>query len=226
MHKGYKCLDIFTRRIYISRDVVFDETVFPFADLHSNAGARLKTEINLLPSTLLPLSNFDNMGHCQTTDLLLSNNPTIATNVETSQDADNDVQVTGTISPSVASLAAPQPAVEHIQPVATPPIAPPAAYKRQPQAKKATEYNPATDEGSDSSSLIPEVSVVPISASESAPIPETTIYTDQRPCTRLRDGTTTRVKYGCFTSTGSLKVSLRHLMTQIGNLQWMLSMRL
>jgi hypothetical protein len=30
-------------------------------------------------------------GHCQTTDLLLSNNPTIATNVKSSQDEDNDV---------------------------------------------------------------------------------------------------------------------------------------
>jgi histone deacetylase 1/2 len=31
MHKGYKCLDRRTGRIYISRDVIFDETVFPFA---------------------------------------------------------------------------------------------------------------------------------------------------------------------------------------------------
>jgi hypothetical protein len=139
MHKGYKCLDIFTERIYISRDVVFDEVVFPFAGLHSNAGARLRTEINLLPSTLLPSSNFNNRGRCQTTDLLLSNNPTIATdvepsqdaatNVEPSQDADNDVQVTCTISPSVAGLAAPQTAVEHIRPAATPPITPLAAVQ-------------------------------------------------------------------------------------------------
>jgi hypothetical protein len=49
MHKGYKCLDISTGRIYISRDVVFDETVFPFASLHPNAGARLCAEILLLP---------------------------------------------------------------------------------------------------------------------------------------------------------------------------------
>jgi hypothetical protein len=100
-----------------------------------------------LPSTLLPSSNFDDRGHCQTTDLLLSNNPTIATNVESSQDEDNDVQVTGTISSLVAGLAAPQPGVEHIQQAATPPIAPLAAvqntreyitYKHQPRAKKVT----------------------------------------------------------------------------------------
>lgn len=31
IHKGYKCLDRTTGRIYISRDVVFDESCFPFA---------------------------------------------------------------------------------------------------------------------------------------------------------------------------------------------------
>jgi histone deacetylase 1/2 len=39
MHKGFKCLNISTGHIYISRDVVFDETCFPFGDLHSNTGA-------------------------------------------------------------------------------------------------------------------------------------------------------------------------------------------
>lgn len=31
MHKGYKCLDHSTGRIYISHDVIFDESVFPFS---------------------------------------------------------------------------------------------------------------------------------------------------------------------------------------------------
>jgi hypothetical protein len=30
MHKGYKCLEASTSRVYISRDVIFDEEVFPF----------------------------------------------------------------------------------------------------------------------------------------------------------------------------------------------------
>ena len=51
-HKGVKCLDVSTGRVYISRDVVFDETKFPFADLHANAGALLRKEILLLPPHL------------------------------------------------------------------------------------------------------------------------------------------------------------------------------
>jgi histone deacetylase 1/2 len=56
LHKGYKCLDISTGRVYISHDIVFDETVFPFSSLHSNASARLHDEINLLPLSLQPLN--------------------------------------------------------------------------------------------------------------------------------------------------------------------------
>jgi histone deacetylase 1/2 len=52
LHKGFKCLDISSVRIYISRDVTFDENVFPFSRLHSNAGARLRSEILLLPPFL------------------------------------------------------------------------------------------------------------------------------------------------------------------------------
>jgi hypothetical protein len=60
MHKGYKCLDISTGRLYIFYDIVFDESVFPFASLHSNAGARLHDKINLLPLNLQP---FNLHGH-------------------------------------------------------------------------------------------------------------------------------------------------------------------
>jgi histone deacetylase 1/2 len=37
LHKGYKCLHIPTNRTYISRDVVFDETVFPFSQISSDS---------------------------------------------------------------------------------------------------------------------------------------------------------------------------------------------
>jgi hypothetical protein len=54
LHKGYMCLDSQTGRIYVSRDVVFDEDVFPFANLHPNAGTQLCSEIPLLHPMLLP----------------------------------------------------------------------------------------------------------------------------------------------------------------------------
>lgn len=60
IHKGFKCLDVSEGRVYISRDVVFDETEFPFAALHPNAGARLRSEILLLPDHLTNLSGGTN----------------------------------------------------------------------------------------------------------------------------------------------------------------------
>jgi hypothetical protein len=53
-HKGVKCLDVSTGRVYISRDVVFDESIFPFESLHPNAGALLRKEILLLPDNIFP----------------------------------------------------------------------------------------------------------------------------------------------------------------------------
>jgi hypothetical protein len=51
LHKGFKCLDISKGRIYIYRDVIFDENIFPFATLNPNAGARYHSDVLLLPST-------------------------------------------------------------------------------------------------------------------------------------------------------------------------------
>ena len=68
--KGVKCLDVSTGCVYISRDVVFDETVFPFAQLHPNAGALLQKEILLLPSHLTGRDNGDVLD---TDDQLLTN---------------------------------------------------------------------------------------------------------------------------------------------------------
>jgi hypothetical protein len=62
LHKGFRCLDINSGQVYISRDVIFDETIFPFAKLHANAGQRLRSEILLLPSHPLNPSQFDHGG--------------------------------------------------------------------------------------------------------------------------------------------------------------------
>jgi hypothetical protein len=70
-NKGFKCLDISSGRIYISQDVIFDENIFPFSRLHSNAGARLRSAI-LLPFSLRnpedesvgdPVFNAENTNH-------------------------------------------------------------------------------------------------------------------------------------------------------------------
>jgi hypothetical protein len=53
-------LDVSTGPIYISRDVVFDESIFPFDKLHPNAGVRLWSEILLLPPSLIPPESLHN----------------------------------------------------------------------------------------------------------------------------------------------------------------------
>jgi hypothetical protein len=68
--KGYKYLDISTGRVYISCDVIFNENVFPFAALHSNAGARYTADVLLLDDAFpqanidLSVSNFPTNQRC------------------------------------------------------------------------------------------------------------------------------------------------------------------
>jgi hypothetical protein len=62
-HKGVKCLDVSTSRVFISCDVVFDENIFPFASLHPNAGRCLREEIMLLSETASPSSSDDRGVH-------------------------------------------------------------------------------------------------------------------------------------------------------------------
>jgi hypothetical protein len=55
MHEGFKCSNAATDHIYVSRDVIFDETVFPFASMHSNAGARYHSAVLLEPLGIVQL---------------------------------------------------------------------------------------------------------------------------------------------------------------------------
>jgi hypothetical protein len=78
LHKGYKCQDPAQGRVYISRDVVFDETIFPFASMHPNAGARLGAELSILPNILLnPSTNIGDVNvHDQPVSSPMSTNAT------------------------------------------------------------------------------------------------------------------------------------------------------
>jgi histone deacetylase 1/2 len=64
IHKGFKCLEPSSGRVYVSCDVVFDETIFPFASLHPNVGACLRKEIELLPDVLKNSSSEFGMQLC------------------------------------------------------------------------------------------------------------------------------------------------------------------
>jgi len=61
-HKGYKCLDRSTKRIYISRDVIFDENVFPFEKLNSKSSIQTKNSHQpaLLPTFVKPVPYTEN----------------------------------------------------------------------------------------------------------------------------------------------------------------------
>jgi hypothetical protein len=75
MHKDFKCLDVAEGRVYISRDVVFDETVYPFSKLNHNAGSRLRSKILLLPPQSQP-SHLPSHGE-EILDLSSANGPVI-----------------------------------------------------------------------------------------------------------------------------------------------------
>lgn len=80
-YKGFMCLDPSTGRVYISRDVTFDENVFPFAQLHPNAGQRLRCDVSLLPSSLIDLEVLQLVDHL-TNDSNVSANPSVEVSEE------------------------------------------------------------------------------------------------------------------------------------------------
>jgi hypothetical protein len=63
LHKGYKCLHIPTSCVYISRDVVFDETIFPFSNLpeHTSSTSPIDVSALLIPSPTSLASHCDNV---------------------------------------------------------------------------------------------------------------------------------------------------------------------
>jgi hypothetical protein len=70
MHKGFKCLDISSGCIYISRDVIFDKNVCPFASLHTNVGTRYHSDILFFPSNSSGDNDFANMTNAPALSIL------------------------------------------------------------------------------------------------------------------------------------------------------------
>jgi hypothetical protein len=96
MHKCFKCFEISTGHIYISRDVIFDEYVFPFASLHSTAGARYHSD-NLLESpTTSGDTTFTNVTNVSTLPVMSASNSYVQLLAPLLQDASPGL-VTGTL---------------------------------------------------------------------------------------------------------------------------------
>jgi hypothetical protein len=205
MHKGYKCLEVSTGCIYISRDVVFNEVVFPFTELHANVGVRLRVEINLLPSTLLPSSNFENRGHQFLVASLLPNDHPVDTNANTPGDICTDVQdsnaskaqmvLVHSASSSHQSTSSPRPTVAQRDKVyeqkPTPSIVYQSRHKRREhttaQSDAASEPPEATE---DENPTPPTPGISGSSESMLSPV----LYTDQCPRKRLQDGIVPRIR--------------------------------
>jgi hypothetical protein len=67
MHKGYKCLHVPTNRVYISRDVVFDEHVFPYATTTQQTPSPISKH-TLLPTLLPPTTTASDQHVDRTTE--------------------------------------------------------------------------------------------------------------------------------------------------------------
>jgi hypothetical protein len=48
LHKGYKCLNVPSNRVYVSRDIIFDEHVFPFVNMPNSHTLPPVSEYSLL----------------------------------------------------------------------------------------------------------------------------------------------------------------------------------
>jgi histone deacetylase 1/2 len=125
LHKGYKCLHVPSNRVFISHDVIFDETVFPFLALPSSY-----TPPSHHSSPVMP-DHFEDVAH---SPLLLPNHGAglgqgAHHHLQDITDASSDVPITAGPSSS-----APVAASSVLPGAATPSLPPHAAHSMPPGA--------------------------------------------------------------------------------------------
>ncbi|WVZ64164.1 hypothetical protein U9M48_013727 [Paspalum notatum var. saurae] len=209
LHKGFKYLDHSTGRVYISRDVVFDEEIFPFSKLHSNDGSRLRAENLLLPPTLQNPSSEDELEiqsdvqlPAPKEDFPAAPSPgslphsTAAAPASTPTIPDVSSTTSTSSAPAAPTTAVTISSLRHPEPAASPGL-----------VRGGTDSLDGTPD-SDSPPISEQAPESGPSAATSSPAPDT-MAEEQRPRTRLQagirkpkvysDGT---IRYGCFTSSG------------------------
>jgi hypothetical protein len=107
MHKGFKCLDISTGHIYISRNVIFDEFIFPFVSLHSTAGAHYHSDILLSP---LKFGNndFTNLANVFTLPITPASDSGVQMSSGSGANAASGAQIPSVLSPAAQLPSSPQ----------------------------------------------------------------------------------------------------------------------
>ena len=115
MHLGYRCLSLTTNRIYISRDVIFDEQVFPF---HQNASINRHSNSDPIinPKPTISITNPVNPANLSS-----------SSSVENSQSAVNFPSIN--TSPTNSPILQSPPSLPTIPIATTPPTSPPLKLK-------------------------------------------------------------------------------------------------
>jgi histone deacetylase 1/2 len=222
MHKGFKCLDISEGRIYISGDVIFDENIFPFSELHANAGSLLRSEVLLLPDNgdMNPEPNLVDNPSCSPNF--------VADDAEESVGLQHEIQEPGApFSPDLTDTNTGTDPVVHVPAPASGSVPDPVSGASTPapgesagrsslaaESRGDTGAAASTSSGSalgsqPRSSAPPNESTTPAAASSGDPVASPQAHEPQPRRTRLQHGirkpktyTDGTIRYGCLTATG------------------------
>ncbi|KAM1723463.1 hypothetical protein COP2_022337 [Malus domestica] len=143
-YKGYRCLDPITGRVYISRNVTFDELTFPFSELTSRnkeaAPFSLPTPAPVLIEPIAPLSSLVHTPHMAEPNMPTTPNmaapPTTATSPQMVTSLDTATTPNMATTPHVTAAISP-PSL----PISATSTAPPASPDHSPGHNKFCSIN-------------------------------------------------------------------------------------